>query len=73
VYITAFIVAPSPSGFVPGDSAGGRGVKRILFFGREGPDCLFQTLVGLLFVKVEGLVVFSFSYNVLHVTCIPTD
>jgi hypothetical protein len=53
--------------------AGGRGVERIVFFGGEGPGCFFQTFFEVLFVKVEGLVVPFFLFEVLHVKCNPTE
>jgi hypothetical protein len=69
----AFIVDPSPSGFVPGDGEDGRGVERIVFFSGEGPDRFLQSFVEVLFVKVKGLIVFSFSFKAPFVICNPTE
>jgi hypothetical protein len=66
-------VAPSPSGAVPDDGADGRSVELIFFFGGEGPDCILESLVGVLVVKVEDIVVFCYFLEVLFVTCKPTD
>lgn len=70
--VAAFIVDPSPSGFVPGDGAGGRDVERIVFVGGEGLDSNLQFFFRVLFVAVEELVVFFFSFVVLYVKCYPT-
>jgi hypothetical protein len=68
----AFIAGPSPSGAVPGDGAGGRGVELLVNSGGEGPDGVFLFLSGVLSVKFEGYVVISFSSVVLCVICKPT-
>ena len=64
-------VAPSPSGSVPGDGADGRCVE-LFFPGGEGPDCVPKSLVEVLFVKVKGLLVFSFFFENLDVIFMPT-
>jgi len=69
----AFIVTPTSSGFVPDDGADGRGVKFIFIFGGVGLDCFSQNLLEVLYVKVDGLVVFIFSFEVIHVKCNPTE
>jgi hypothetical protein len=65
-------VSLSPSGVVPGDGADGRSVELVLFFGGQGPDRVFHAYFRVLFVKVEDLIVISFSFVVLFVTCYPT-
>jgi hypothetical protein len=71
--VAAFIVELSPSGFVPGDYSGGRGVDRIIILGGEGPDCSFYILCRVLSVIVEGFVVVLFTFEALYVKCCPTD
>jgi hypothetical protein len=69
--ITALCAGPSPSGLIPGSGAGSRDVEVFVFIGGEGPDCILKK-IRVLFVKVEGLVVISFSSVALHVRCLPT-
>jgi hypothetical protein len=71
--VMAFIVAPASSGFVPDDVADGRGMECIFFSGGVGLDCVFNTLLEVLHVKVDGLVVFIFSVEVIRVKCNPTE
>jgi hypothetical protein len=69
---TASISGSTPSGEVPGGGIGGRALEFQFEIGGEGPDGVFHFLSGVLFVKVEGYVVFSFSSVVLGVICNPT-
>lgn len=69
---TEICVAPSPSGLVPGDGAGGRRVELGIAIGGEGPDCFLQVLDTILFVKAEDLIAFSFYFKVLDANCKPT-
>ena len=71
--ITALIVGPSPSGFVPDSGAGGRDVECFVFVGGEGPNCIFKLFTRILFVEDEGSVVILLSPVVLLVRCKPTD
>jgi hypothetical protein len=70
--VAAFHAGPSPSGVVPGDGADGHGVELVNFFGGEGLDCLFQSVVRVLCFKVEGWFVLLLFSVVLFVKCIPT-
>ena len=71
--VAAPYVALSPSGAVPGDGADGRCVELLFFIGGEGSNCVPKFLARVLFVKSKDLVVFSTYFEVLHVTCNPTD
>lgn len=66
-------VAPFPSGVVPGDGANGRCVELIFFLGGEGPNCVPKFLDEVLFVKSKDLVVIFIYFEVLDVTCNPTE
>ena len=73
VSVTALLVSPSPSGFVPGDVADGRDVERFFIRGGEGLNCIPFLSAKVLSVNAKGLVVFFFLFVVLDVTCTPTD
>ena len=66
------IVAPSPSGLVPGGGADGRCVE-LPDFGGEGSNCIPLSFVMVLFVKSKDLDVFCFFFEVLDVKCNPTE
>jgi hypothetical protein len=71
--VKAFIVAPKSSGSVPDDGAGGHGVECIFICGGVGLDCFSLVLFEVLCVKLDGLIVFSFSLEVIHVKGYPTE
>uniref|UniRef100_A0ACD5YC70 Uncharacterized protein n=1 Tax=Avena sativa TaxID=4498 RepID=A0ACD5YC70_AVESA len=54
----AFNIAPVPSGVVPGDDEGGRGIKLICKSGGEGPDGVLLFLFRVFSIKVEDYNVF---------------
>jgi hypothetical protein len=60
-----------PSGLVPGSGVGRR-ARRFGSTGgdeEDGPDCVFPNLCRVFFVRNLGLVVISFSFEVLVVIC----
>jgi hypothetical protein len=63
----AFCVTPSPSGLVPSDGVDGHGVELVIFIGGEGLDCFFQFFANVLFIRAEGLFLFSFFFESLNV------
>jgi hypothetical protein len=69
--MTAFIVNSSPSGQVPGDGVGSRGVERFIIDDGEGPARNFRLYFRVLCVIVEDLVVIFSFLEVLYVTSIP--
>lgn len=70
--VAAVHAGVSPSGAVPGNSAGGRGIKLIFVDGGEGPDGFFLYLCRVLSIKLEDSVVLFFYLEVLLVKCNPT-
>lgn len=71
--VAALNAGSSPSGFVPGGGAGGRGVESFVLLGGEGPDCFPNFLFSVLFVKVEDYAIISLLFEVLYVSFMPTD
>jgi hypothetical protein len=73
VYVTAFFVALTPSGVVPGAGAGGRGVELIFHAGGEdqGPDCFFYISSRVLYAFSWDCVVFLLFCKVLCVILYP--
>jgi hypothetical protein len=70
--VTAFIVNSSPSGQVPGDGVGSRGVERFIIDGGEGLARNFLLYFRVLCVIVEDLVIIFSFLEVLYVTSSPT-
>jgi hypothetical protein len=68
----AFHAGPSPSGVVPGDGAGGRGIEFDLIDGGEGSDGFLLYLCRVLFINFEDCVLPTLYLEVLFVKCIPT-
>ena len=70
--VAASNVALTPSGFVPGVGADGRGVETSNGVGGGGLDGFFSIIFEVLFVKCKDLGVILFSSVVLYVVTVPT-